>query len=71
MELSMKAQQSLEFSRVCFLQGFCTIKEFVKAIKTIYQDDLAEQIALLAAQGMTEKNAIRRIYNLDYDTQQI
>ena len=62
MKLTTKSQQSAEFAKSCFLQGLCTSKEYLKAIKTIYQDDLKGQIEFLQDQGITERQAYEQIY---------
>jgi len=62
MKLTQKAQQSADFAKACYLQGLCTIKEYLKAIKSIYTDNLKEQIDFLQENGLTEKQAIEQIY---------
>lgn len=42
-ELSQKALQALDFSEMCLLQGLCTPKEYMRAVKTIWKDDLKMQ----------------------------
>jgi len=64
MKLTQKAQQSADFAHACLLQGLCTTKEYLKAIKTIYQDDVQQQIDFLQEQGLTEKQAFEQIYGL-------
>jgi len=64
MKLTTPAQQSMDFSQACFLQGLCTTKEYMNAIKRIYQDDLNKQICFLIDQGLTEKQAFENIYGL-------
>lgn len=64
MKLTQKAQQNADFAQACLLQGLCTPKEYLKAIKTIYQDDLQKQIDFLQEQGLTEKQAVEQIYGL-------
>ena len=62
MELTKQAQQSLDFSHACFLQGLCTSKEYIKAIGTIYADDVNKQIDFLSEQGITRRQALHQIY---------
>ncbi len=62
MELTIQAQQSADFAKACYLQGLCTVKEYMKAIKTIYQDDLKKQIDFLVEKGITERQAVEQIY---------
>jgi len=62
MNLTIHAKQSADFAKTCFLQGMCTSKEYLKAIKTIYQDDLQKQIDFLVEQGITERQAVEQIY---------
>ena len=64
MNLTTYAQQSADFSQACYLNGLCTVKEYLKAIKRIYQDDLQKQIDFLVEQGITEKQALEQIYGL-------
>lgn len=64
MKLTTKSQQSADFAKSCFLQGLCTSKKYLKAIKTIYQDDLKGQIEFLQDQGITERQAYEQIYGL-------
>lgn len=65
MTLTTKAQQSLDFAKSCMLQGLCTPKEYLKAVKEIYQEDVNKQIEFLMEQGFTRNGAFRNVYNLD------
>lgn len=65
MELTPAAQQSLDFSKSCFLQGMCTAKEFLKAVKSIYVDDAEKQTVFLREVGFTIKGARKHIFGLD------
>lgn len=65
MELTPAAQQSLDFSKSCFLQGMCTAKELMKAIKSIYIDDANRQIEFLQEQGFTINGARKHAFKLD------
>lgn len=65
MTLSSKAQQSIDFSHACFLQGICKADEYLRAVKEIYQEDIEKQTKMLMEYGFTRKGAIRNIYNLD------
>lgn len=65
MDLTPKAQQSLDFSMACYRQGLCTTKEYLKAIKTIYQEDVKKQVEFLMDKGFKKMGAYKHIYNLD------
>ena len=64
MKLTFFAQQSLDFSQACFFQGLCTTKEYMKAIETIYVDDVKKQIDFLSEKGITRRQALHQIYGL-------
>ena len=65
MKLTPQAQQQLDFSKTCLLQGMCTTKEYMKAVKAIYKEDLEKQIQFLVEQGFSQIGAFKNIYNLD------
>lgn len=65
MELTPQAQQSLDFSTACFLQGMCTHRELLKAVGKIYQDDVKKQVEFLIEQGFSQLGAFKHVYNVD------
>ena len=65
MTLTPKAQQTYQFTKSCYLQGMCTTKEYLKAVKKIYTDDLAEQLSFFIDKGFSRQGAFKHIYNLD------
>lgn len=65
MRLTPQAEASLDFSKACFLQGLCTSKEYLKAVATIYREDVKKQVEFLMEQGFKEMGAYKHIYNLD------
>lgn len=65
MELTPQAQQSLDFAMACYRQGMCTPKEYLKAVATIYREDVKKQVELLMEQGFKKMGAFKHVYNLD------
>lgn len=65
MDLTPQATQQADFAKVCFLRGMCTPKEYLKAVKTIYQDDVKKQTDFLMDQGFKRMEAVKHIYKLD------
>lgn len=63
--LTPDAQQSLDFSTACYLQGLCSVQSYMKAIKRIYNNDIKKQQTLLQEQGFSLYGAFRHVYNLD------
>ena len=65
MKLTADAQKSYEFTEELFRQKLIGTKEFLKAVKVIYQDDVVKQTSFLIEQGFSKHGAVKNIYNLD------